>query len=192
MLVDINLLPKRESRYAFTIVFIVIPSILFIIGLSIFLWLGNEMKSKTEAVQENLHTVQMQIAAEEENVEQNAEIASSQKLKEGIQWVENSQIDTVQLLNGLLPMSGFIHSFTYIEDGRVEFTVQFETNREAAYYLHSLSQKEGMKEAEIKSLHTQSNGNNDTKEALPRYVAKYELNIDKAMFSLKEKGGKEE
>jgi hypothetical protein len=58
----------------------------------------------------------------------------------------------MQHLTSLLPERGFIQSFGYTESGAVTLTVQFDSAREAAYFLNSLNHSKWIEEASLNSL----------------------------------------
>lgn len=155
MLVDINLLPQKESKkYSFIITLSSLLVLILLIG-GFYFW-------KTQTIKDEIASLDRQISvthkiAEKEN--QNSEKATSSgsvsQLKSAIQWANDYPIQTVpvmQHLSFLLPERGFILSFGYTETGAVSLSVQFDTAREAAYFLDSLNHSKWIEEASLSSL----------------------------------------
>lgn len=71
----------------------------------------------------------------------------------------------MQHLTGLLPERGFIQTFAYTEAGTVTISVQFDSAREAAYFLDNLNESEWIDDANLSSLTAKEQEEN--KEAVP-------------------------
>lgn len=155
MLVDINLLPqKKPKRYSFIITLSSLLVLIVLVG-GFYFW-------KTQTIKDEINSIEGQISVTQKVTEkenQNSEIAASagsvSKLKSAIQWANDYPIRTVpvmQHLTSLLPERGFILSFGYTETGAVSLSVQFDTAREAAYFLDSLNHSNWVEEASLSSL----------------------------------------
>lgn len=55
-------------------------------------------------------------------------------------------------LTALLPERGFIQSFAYTEAGTVTISVQFDSSREAAYFIESLKDSDWIEDVSLTSL----------------------------------------
>ena len=79
-------------------------------------------------------------------------------LKNAVEWANSYPIQTIpvmQHLTGLLPERGFIQTFGYTEAGTVTLSVQFDSSREAAYFLENLNESDWIDEANLSSLTAQ-------------------------------------
>ena len=188
MLVDINLLPQKErDRPAFLIAAISILLLAVIIwGVLAFLAGSHEDEQAVLASQS------VQVAAEQEVIRAQLEAAQGmneeQQLKATVDWAESYQFDTVPLLEELvsiLPARGFFESFSYTGLDQAILSVQFDTAREAAYYLAQLKASELIEAATLDSVAQNKLDSAETEEGVvvekaviqetPRYIATYTL-----------------
>lgn len=188
MLVDINLLPQKErDRPAFLIAAISILLLAVIIwGVLAFLAGSHEDEQAVLASQS------VQVAAEQEVIRAQLEAAQGmneeQQLKATVDWAESYQFDTVPLLEELvsiLPARGFFESFSYTGLDQAILSVQFDTAREAAYYLAQLKASELIETATLDSVAQNELDSAETEEGVvvekaviqetPRYIATYTL-----------------
>lgn len=188
MLVDINLLPQKErDRPAFLIAAISILLLAVIIwGVLAFLAGSHEDEQAVLASQS------VQVAAEQEAIRSQLEAAQGmneeQQLKATVDWAESYQFDTVPLLEELvsiLPARGFFESFSYTGLDQAILSVQFDTAREAAYYLAQLKASELIETATLDSVAQNELDSAETEEGVvvektviqetPRYIATYTL-----------------
>ncbi len=188
MLVDINLLPQKErDRPAFLIAAISILLLAVIIwGVLAFLAGSHEDEQAVLASQS------VQVAAEQEAIRAQLEAAQGmneeQQLKATVDWAESYQFDTVPLLEELvsiLPARGFFESFSYTGLDQAILSVQFDTAREAAYYLAQLKASELIETATLDSVAQNELDSAETEEGVvvekaviqetPRYIATYTL-----------------
>lgn len=218
MLVDINLLPKKEPK---KIGFIVAATILvccFIAAAAFFYWQGKQTKTEIEATKNQIAMAQ-KLAA---NIDKKNTIAKSSnsvnQLKKGIAWANDHRLQTIPLLRhltALLPERGFIQSFSYQNSGKVTLAVQFDTKTEAADYLHRLNGSDWIQDASLDSLsvgtasnsvaangNTSVNSNNSTSSGttsgsttantnskyLPRYLGQFTMTLNQA--AIKKAAGK--
>jgi thiol:disulfide interchange protein len=87
-----------------------------------------------------------------ETVEANSSVS---QLKSAIEWANDYPIQTIPVmrhLTSLLPERGFIQSFAYTEAGTITLTVQFDSAREAAYFLDNLNESKWIEESSLSSL----------------------------------------
>ncbi|MFJ7974743.1 PilN domain-containing protein [Peribacillus sp. NPDC096379] len=184
MLVDINLLPKKEKKRRTVVFLILLTGIVLLVSGFFFMTTYQAQKTRlVELEQELTLTKELKVAKEKERT-QSVESKSVRELTTAIQWVEEHQSSTffiMRTVSSLLPERGFIVDFSYQEDGAVQLTVRFDSSREAAYYLKSISNSAIISGAKLQTLSTEKLGDGVTAEPiLPRYNAQYELTVDKA------------
>ncbi|MCL6572084.1 MAG: PilN domain-containing protein [Bacillus sp. (in: Bacteria)] len=155
MLVEINLLPQKESKKT-SFLFILSGLLVLIILLSVFyFWQTQSLKNENTSLDKQI-TMTKKITDKKNKQSETVESVSSvTQLKNAIVWANDYPIQTIpvmQHLTSLLPERGFIQSFGYTEAGTVTLTVQFDNAREAAYFLDSLNQSEWIEEASLSSL----------------------------------------
>ncbi|BCB05000.1 hypothetical protein [Bacillus sp. KH172YL63] len=195
MLVEINLLPQSEKRnrqWLFAVIGIAAVGLIALILL--FILSSNEGK-KVDALSSELQGYK-QLRAEKEQSISNFESSDAWvQLESAVGWAESYPIETVPVLDGLvelLPERGFMKEFTYGENGRVGVTVQFDTSREAAYYLTHLKESEYILDANLLAVETEEISGSEiqnvinTEVILPRYTAQYELTLNREAIKSKE------
>ncbi|WP_096153185.1 PilN domain-containing protein [Bacillus sp. FJAT-45066] len=182
MLVDINLLPKKQARD------ITMPAV---IGISIFFILFTvvALLAMNYFVQRELNksqvtldqAVQLRIVMEEAAKGPQA-TSSVIQLQQSIDWVESQSQDVVPILNhivGILPASGYIDNFLYTLDGAISVTVKFDNQRDAAYYLHHLTLSPFVQEATLSSITSSDEGT----------TGQYTINLNKAYLKGEQERG---
>ncbi|WP_066063794.1 PilN domain-containing protein [Neobacillus soli] len=155
MLVEINLLPQKEpKKFAFIVTLSCLLAMIVLIG-GFYFWQTQSIKDEMSSLDRQISMTQ-KIASKEEQSSETVESASSvNQLKSAIEWANDYPIQTIPVmrhLTSLLPERGFIQSFGYTESGTVTLSVQFDSAREAAYFLDSLNQSNWIDEASLSSL----------------------------------------
>lgn len=155
MLVEINLLPQKEPRKKSFFIIITAMAV-------IFLSLGTYYFLQIQSTKSDITNVDLQIkqtkdlaAIEEKNANKSESELSITLLKSAVEWANSYPIQTIpvmQHLTGLLPERGFIQTFAYTETGTVTISVQFDSAREAAYFLDNLNESEWIDDANLSSL----------------------------------------
>lgn len=194
MLVDINLLPHKTRRSPailfLTVILFLLTIIAFIIGF--FLYQGHKQELET-IKSETEFTIKLREIEEEKQLS-DSEVTDFDRLELKKEWILGQQISVVFLLNhfvSLLPERGFFQNYTYSDQGNVNISVQFDTAREAANYLHQLNQSSYILEATLQNLTTSptevAEENVDSQsDILPRYTATYQVTVNRAMVKLAE------
>lgn len=206
MFVEINLLPQKEQKNKH---FIILLFILFLIGAAILaaaFFLARSYDGKIAKTDQEISQVRELAALQEQKLAEFEQSESVGILSNAVKWAETYPLKTVPLikqLTVLLPERGFIRSLSYDETGSVSLTVQFDTNREAAYYLKNLLDAGWVTDASLQSLTTEELQEEAAEELaegettraaeeekpVPRYVGEYVLTIDKDI--LKREGQEE-
>ncbi|MEH7093885.1 PilN domain-containing protein [Neobacillus vireti] len=154
MLVEINLLPQKEPKKFNIINLSTIVAVLALIS-GLYFWQIQSVKSEVDYVDKQI-AMTKKIAEKEEKSANTTEVASSASLlKTAVDWAADYPIQTVPVmrhLNSLLPERGFIQSFAYTEAGTITISVQFDSTREAAYFLESLKESDWIEDASLNSL----------------------------------------
>ncbi|WML45550.1 hypothetical protein [Neobacillus sp. PS3-40] len=159
MLVEINLLPKKEPRRFGFIITIFLLFILVLLVAVFYYYQISTTKTNIETADKQITIVRKIAEAQSEKVNKSKSPDSVKQLKAGIVWANSYRIQTIpvmQHLTSLLPERGFIQSFKYVESGTVTLTVQFDTASEAAYYLNSLNHSKWIDAASLNSLNAES------------------------------------
>jgi type IV pilus assembly protein PilN len=179
MLIDINLLPKKEKKNYSLSIMIALIAFIFILGTSLFVYFGKTLQSEINQLDAEIVRLNENLQIEQQKVVEVQSTNSVLELKKAVEWVETYPIKSIpvlQHLTSLLPERGFIQQYTYSQEGSVGLTVQFDTSREAAYFLTWLSDSEWVADAKIVSLGLGSFNDLNT-EFVPRYIGQYEITL---------------
>ncbi|XXM72265.1 PilN domain-containing protein [Lysinibacillus sphaericus] len=180
-LIDINLLPQKEKKQkAFTYSAAGTAGLVVLIALFMLLTWKSTI-TETKRTEAELETAKKIIEVQQTKVLGAESSGSVDQLNKAVQEMLDYPVKTVPLLNeliSLLPDRGFFNEFEYADRTVINTIVQFDSSREAAFYLSRLKTLEWIKEADIIEITTEEAGENEDEKILPRYLASYELHID--------------
>jgi type IV pilus assembly protein PilN len=177
MLIEINLLPKKAKKNFSLPIVIALLASFFLLSTGLLYYYSSSLKSTADTLNADIQRLDESIRLEQEQMQQVQATNSVLELKKAVEWAKTYPIKSVpvlQHLTSLLPERGFIQNYSYRQDGKVGLTVQFDTSREAAYYLNWLKESDWIAEANILSLGISGSTNRDT---LPRYIGQFEITI---------------
>lgn len=190
MLVEINLLPKREHKKSSQLIIAVLIILFFTVSSSIIYIQGNRYNSKIVSIDKQIESLQKLNDAQQAKMTDIEADNSAVKLQTALKWAEQYPVETVPLMQNiisLLPERGFIQNFEYSNSDSVLITIQFDTTRDTAFYLSSLKQSEWVQEAallNIKAITIEEEkvagesgtvNNNVIEKILPRYSGEYKI-----------------
>jgi Tfp pilus assembly protein PilN len=158
MLVEINLLPKKERGKKSLILMIISFAALFLFIGGLYFWQLQGVRNDIVSVDRQIDMTKKIIETTQNNPNNNESALSVTVLKNAVEWANSYPIQTVpvmQHLTALLPQRGFIQTFGYIEAGTVTLSVQFDSSREAAYFLDNLNESDWIDDASLSSLTAQ-------------------------------------
>ncbi|MBT2643097.1 hypothetical protein J7I80_12730 [Bacillus sp. ISL-41] len=183
MLVEINLLPKKEHRKSSQLIIAAVTLMLIAITISIIYLQGSSYENEMKQVDQKISNLQKLNNLQQEKLAEENAGNSVVKLQEAVKWAEKHPVQTVPIVRNiitLLPERGFIQNFEYSMDS-ILVTIQYDASRDAAFYLSSLKQSEWVKEAELLNvvaleISDGAEGNNAADGVtLPRYSADYKI-----------------
>ncbi|MGG1689588.1 PilN domain-containing protein [Heyndrickxia ginsengihumi] len=140
MLVEINLLPKKEPKNIALLFWGGIIFAVIIVFVMFFFFTLQDFKQQLNHIDQKIKHVQALQATEQAKKNSDNTYQDFQKLQSVVDWANQYPIKTVpilQKLTRLLPKYGYIQAFSYT-DHAVSVVVQFDTNEETAYYLKRL------------------------------------------------------
>jgi type IV pilus assembly protein PilN len=190
MLVDINLLPQKETRKkALLYSIVIIIAILFFVLVALF-FLRYSLHSDVENLSSQLQKKQELRAVLENNLTGYNVSDADEQLEAAVHWAEKYPIETVPVLDHLielLPERGFFEEFNYGENGVITLNIQFDSSREAAYYLDRLETSDWITDAKIVKLETATindteSGTITNDNSLPRYIGQFEIMLNKNLI----------
>jgi Tfp pilus assembly protein PilN len=155
MLVEINLLPQKEPRKKSFFIIVAALAVIFLSLGTFYILQIQSTKSDIANLDTQIKMTKDLAAIEEKNANKNESEMSITLLKGAVEWANSYPIKTIpvmQHLTELLPERGFIQTFGYTEAGTVTISVQFDSAREAAYFLDNLNESEWIDDANLSSL----------------------------------------
>lgn len=157
MLVEINLLPKKEPKN-YMVITILLGTLLLLLVAGFFLfWQGISYQNEIASLDNQISTTQKLAAIEQEKLDGGQSTNSIAALESAVSWVSENPLKTVPIIKqvtALLPQRGFIQTISYAEAGSVNLTVQFDTSRDAAYYLKTLLDSDWFSHVSLSSVTT--------------------------------------
>lgn len=194
MLVEINLLPKKEPKNR-TLFLLLLPVIfILLVGLGLTYFISHSLDKQMKTVEKQTTTTEQLVTLQQQKMAEFEESNSLKSLESAVDWAKDYPVKTVPVMRhliSLLPERGFIQAFSYEENEEIKLVVQFDTSRESAYYLSSLLDSNWIKLAVIESvisLESLTNPEGETtinmdeseeEELLPRYLGTYRIILNK-------------
>ena len=157
MLVNINLLPKKERRSNKSIYILSIFTVVAILCLIAMLFLGHFIQKKNDELTQQVNKIKEQVETSQTMLTTYENSNAAGELEKAVIWAEDYPLKTVPVIRELtsyLPERGFILSFLYNEDGTIQLEAQFDTTREAAYYLNRLMDSAWITDVTLSKLST--------------------------------------
>ncbi|MED4934369.1 PilN domain-containing protein [Heyndrickxia coagulans] len=154
MLVEINLLPKKEPKNIALLFWAGILAGASAIFLIVFFIALHQTKQDLAAVNQQIKQTEALQAAEQAAQKSNADIQDFKKLSSAVKWASNTPVKTVPVLDKLtklLPQYGYITDFSCGSTG-ANVTVQFDSPDEAVYFLKRLNDSQYFSGAVLDSI----------------------------------------
>lgn len=190
MLVEINLLPKRERKSRLLSLLLIVAAVLLLVGATTFYFVIQHMEQQISQLKTELDQTKALRIAEEEKQSAGTSASVGAQLQEAIRWAEQYPLHTVLLLRELierLPERGFLMNVSYDRDGAIQLTVQFDTPRESAAYLQALKEASFIADVKLTSL-TATEGKSE-EGTMPRYVGQFSIQLNMEEWK-KQQGGR--
>lgn len=201
MLVEINLLPKKEPKNYALLAIIAAALLLFLAAGVFILWQGNSLQNQLTRLDDQIAATKKMTEAEQVKLGSDSASNSVAELEAAVKWAKDEPVKAVpiiQKVTALLPYRGFIQNISYTETGAVTLTVQFDTNRDAAYYLKTLLDAKWISDVKLTTLATSEENANSTTEStgsklgdgqiiIPRYIGQFQITLDRDFINKQEK-----
>lgn len=184
MLIEINLLPKKEHRKSSQLIIAANIIMLIAITISVIYFQGSSYENDMKIVDQKIIKLQKMNNAYQEKLAEESDGNSVVKLQEAVHWADQYPVQTVPIMQkiiSLLPERGFIQTFEYSKMDSILVTIQYDAARDSAFYLSYLKKAEWVKEAELLNVKAitiaeEAGLNDDSGErTLPRYSAAYKI-----------------
>lgn len=168
MLIEINLLPQKERRKTAFIATLGSLAAILLLVCGIYIFQIQTIKSGIQDTEGQISMTQKLLDKASQTGNSANQANSVTQLKTAVSWAESYPIQTVPVMNqltALLPERGFIQSFTYNESGTATISVQFDTSRDAAYFLNNLENSKWIADASLTSLTAAADPNSTSNKA---------------------------
>ncbi len=200
MLVEINLLPKKEHQKSSILIIVLAGILLLSIIASIIFFQGSSYEDRMASLDKQILSVQKLNEVQQAKLADGDTGSSAAKLQKAVEWAKQYPLETVPLLQNiiaLLPERGFIQNFEYGNTNSVVIKIQFDASRDAAFYLSSLKESDWVEKVTLMKIVAESDGDTSSAgaagsttqereaETLPRYSAEYEIFFKPEQFKEK-------
>lgn len=188
-LIDINLLPEKEKKGTVFVYSLAIILLLFLVGSLYFFFSLRSVHMKTESTVRSISKTEQLIEVQQTKLLVSESSQGMKDLERTVESMMDYPVKTVPVLNeliSLLPSRGFIQALEYSGRQTINASIQFDSSREAAYYLHHLKGVEWIREAEILEMTAETTESKNMlsaeNEVAPRYLVEYSLTLDSKML----------
>lgn len=201
MLVDINLLPKREKRSEKSVYILFIFAGVALLSIIVMLFIGQSIQKKNDELAKQVNTMKEQVESSQTLLTTYENSNAAAELEKAVIWAEDYPLKTVPVIRELtsyLPERGFILSFLYNEDGTIQLEAQFDTTREAAYYLKRLMDSAWITDVTLSKLSTTTittsvdEGALSTEQDVQRYIGSFQIFLNKETIKEEEQMDQQE
>ncbi|WP_226677424.1 PilN domain-containing protein [Mesobacillus jeotgali] len=197
MLVEINLLPKKEHKKSSMLIMAIAGILGFTITFSFVFFQGNSYEKKMATLDKQIESIQKLNEVQQAKLAEGDSSNSAVKLQDSVNWAEQYPFDTVPILQNiiaLLPERGFIQTFEYINTDSVVIKIQLDATRDAAFYLSSLKGSEWVEDVTLMNIvaetkvegtaveTTNTSSEQEEVKVLPRYSAEFEITFKPEFF----------
>lgn len=187
MNVEINLLPKkaRKNRFHIILLFLVLLIVVLMFIFTYF-YQQNLEQTKRHLDIEIQQTIALQVSLEQQATGADSEFNEFATIVERLESDQKPISRLLEVLVSQLPDRGFMLEFEYGNEGIITTDVQFDSQREAASYLHALDGLTVVQEAMVDEIQTEDLSENEVQgsgEMLPRYIATYTINLNTDVLS---------
>lgn len=188
MLVDINLLPKKEPRNIASLLIVLTMVLLLLGGAIYFYWYITTTKQAIKQVGQEINVATEILEIEQKKLTDYHSMNEVDQLEKAIDWAKKQPVDInfmMQHFIKLLPTRGFILDID-LSHGVVQSTIQFDSSTEAAYYLNLLLETDWISDAtltertteQLEDMNIDENDGQKTDDILPRYVADFQIYVN--------------
>ncbi|MBP3949650.1 PilN domain-containing protein [Bacillus suaedae] len=192
MIVEINLLPKRKERSLTSLIVILVILAIIIISSIIFFFHYNSLKTELQTTQETIQVTEQLRGIQEQKLQETPEASTIDVIESQINWIQKQKMSSADLLSRFvekLPERGYFMNYTFVDEGTVQISIQFDTPAEVSAYLFELTDSTFIEEANLLSITAEEmeEVEDSEEEILPRYLADFTVKLNVAEL-LKEEG----
>ncbi|MGG3798283.1 PilN domain-containing protein [Metabacillus fastidiosus] len=186
MLAEINLLPKKDIKNQAKIILLLIIMIVLLAAIIVFYFQSGSIHQAEEEIVQERAGLEQQLQTAYEGSESMNKIRSVQTLQNAISYADELSTPIIPLLEEmteLLPERGFIIDFKQENPDKMTVIIQFDVNRDAAYYLARLKETpsfESVSLQKIEAKEVKAQSNNIVDDHISRIEATYEIHVNRS------------
>src|SRR5690606_29198468 len=142
-------LPQKEEKSRSLLMLYILIVLVLAAGLFSIFYFSSLTEKKVNTVQQEITATKQLLEQAKMQLADLSQSPAVNQLENAVKWAEQNRAKTVPLLQhltALLPDRGYIKNFSFQLPQTVKLTVQFDTNREAAYFLNNLNEAEWITE----------------------------------------------
>jgi hypothetical protein len=197
MVANINLLPKQQKEGSSSRILILILSIVFLgLGAATYVKM-QQINSQTTDLSKQLAVAKVKVETQQKTAASTTSTVTGADLEKSAKALADGQIKLLPVLikmTSFLPGRGVFVSFVYKDPNTITTEIRFDDKQAAAYYFSRLGSEPWIQEAKLSSIKAQdvqSQNQQVTSNPTPRYIAQYELVVNKDKVKELEKEGKQ-
>ncbi|MGG3888703.1 PilN domain-containing protein [Metabacillus fastidiosus] len=186
MLAEINLLPKKDIKNQAKIILFLIIMLVLLAAIIIFYFQSRSIHQTEEEMIESRTGLEQQLQQAYEGSESMNKMRSIQTLQNAINYADEISTDIIPVLEEmteLLPERGFIVEFKQENPDKMTVIIQFDVNRDTAYYLARLKEApsfENVSLQKIEAKEVNAESNNIIGDHISRIEATYEIHVNRS------------
>ncbi|MDQ0232820.1 PilN domain-containing protein [Metabacillus malikii] len=196
MLAEINLLPRRDRKNQAKRAIILLIAMITLITSLLFFFQTRSILQENEQVTSKNRTLQGQLEeklANQNELKQNSSVEILQSAVNFADAISKDVLPYLEELVALLPERGFFINYEQADPRSIKVVIQFDSNREAAFYLARLKESPTFVNVFLSELNSQIELDEEqaleaTEKIVPRVLATYELEV-KSTVRIIENGG---
>lgn len=197
MVADINLLPKQQKEGSSSRMLILVLIIVFLgLGAATYVKI-QQINSQTTDLSKQLAVAKVKVETQQKTAASTMSTVTGADLEKSAKALADGQVKLLPVLikmTSFLPGRGVFVSFVYKDPNIITAEIRFDDKQAAAYYFSRLGSEPWIQEAKLSSIKAhdvQSQGQQVNSNPTPRYIAQYDLVINKDKVKELEKEGKQ-
>jgi Tfp pilus assembly protein PilN len=151
-MVNINLLPRKKSRFSRIVIVFSVIGIFWMCGAGYLGMLYVTGKNETASMQREIERLEKQLSVTQQKKEQNVTVDGYLELSDKLTRLFYPTTLLLDELAAQLPEQGKIMSVSYSMDGKIEVEGRFEQYEDIAAYLYNIQMLPRVMKADIKNI----------------------------------------
>lgn len=198
MVADINLLPKQQNEGSSSRMLILILIIVFLgLGAATYVKM-QQINLQTTDLSKQLAVAKVKVETQQKTAVSTTSTVTGVDLEKSAKALADGQVKLLPVLikmTSFLPGRGVFVSFVYKDPNIITAEIRFDDKQAAAYYFSRLGSEPWIQEAKLSSIKAQDVQGQGQQQVnsnpTPRYIAQYDLVVNKDKVKELEKEGKQ-